>query len=448
MTPDLAHARELAREAVERTTSAGAVEAEAVVTASSTALTRFANNRVHQNVASEDLTVSVRAIVHTRVGVATTNRTSPEGLAACCEAAVEAARRAPEDPRFPGLPGPLPVDTPDRAVAATRAMDPGRRAETAAAIIEESSSRGLSAAGQVAVADEAAAVANSLGIDVAMPVTRCRATVLSMGPGGGSGWASFASRDASLLRPSELGAEAAALAERSAFPSDLAPGSYPVVLGPEAVGDLVQFIGWDGCSAKAVEEGRSFMSGRIGEKVMSAAVTIVDDATSSDSAGLTFDWEGVPKSRVPLIEKGVVRGPVTDSYWAAMTGRPDTGHALPAPNQWGPIPVDLEMSPGASTLEELVGAIDYGVYVTRFHYVNVEDPTRVTLTGMTRDGAFLIENGSVTNALRDLRFTQSVVEAFSGVEGVSAQRRLVGEDAFVLAPYVRLAAFAFTGRTE
>jgi PmbA protein len=448
MTPDLTHARALARDAVERTTSAGAAEAEAVVTASSTALTRFANNRVHQNVASEDLTVSVRAVVGTRVGVASTNRTSPAGLAACCAAAVEAARRAPEDPRFPGLPAPLPAETPDRAVASTRAMGPERRAEAAAAIVEASSSRGFRAAGQVAVADEAAAISNSLGVDVAMPVTRCRATVLSMAPGGGSGWASFVSRDASLLRPDELGAEAALLAERSGSPVDLTPGTYPVVLGPEAVSDLVQFIGWDGCSAKAVEEGRSFMTGRVGERVMSAAVTIVDDATSRDSAGLTFDWEGVPKSRVPLIERGVVRGPVTDSYWAAMTGRPNTGHALPAPNPWGPIPTDLEMSAGTATVEDLVGAVARGVYVTRFHYVNVEDPTRVTLTGMTRDGAFLIEGGRITRALRDLRFTQSVVEALSHVEGVTAERRLVGEDAFVLAPYVRLAGFAFTGRTE
>jgi PmbA protein len=281
-----------------------------------------------------------------------------------------------------------------------------------------------------------------------MPVTRCRATVLSAGEGGGSGWASFASRDASRLRPGELGAEAAARSASAATRVDLAPGTYPVVLGPEAVGDLIQFIAWDGCSAKAVEEGRSFMSGKSGERVMSENVTILDDATSPDSAGLTFDWEGVPKSRVTLVERGVVRGPVTDSYWAAMTGRPNTGHALPAPNPWGPVPVDMEMSPGTADVDDLVASIERGVYVTRFHYVNVEDPTRVTLTGMTRDGAFLIEHGRMTHALRDLRFTQSAIEALSRVDGVSAERRLVGEEAFVMAPTVLLAAFAFTGATE
>jgi PmbA protein len=156
----------------------------------------------------------------------------------------------------------------------------------------------------------------------------------------------------------------------------------------------------------------------------------------------------VPKSRVLFVERGVLRGPVTDSYWAAMTGRPNTGHALPAPNPWGPIPVDMEMSPGTSTVADLIASVDRGVYVTRFHYVNVEDPTRVTLTGMTRDGAFLIENGRMTHGLRDLRFTQSAVEALSHVGGVSAERRLVGEEAFVLAPHLLLEAFAFTGRTE
>ena len=148
------------------------------------------------------------------------------------------------------------------------------------------------------------------------------------------------------------------------------------------------------------------MSGNLGKQVMSEHVTIVDDALAPDALGLTFDFEGVPKRPVALVEDGVAVGPVTDSYWAAQTGRANTGHALPAPNRSGPMPLNLEMAAGDATLDELIGSVERGVYVTRFHYVNVEDPVPVTLTGMTRDGTFLIENGELTRPLKNLRFTQ------------------------------------------
>ena len=142
--------------------------------------------------------------------------------------------------------------------------------------------------------------------------------------------------------------------------------------------------------------------------------------------GLTFDYEGQPKTRVAMIDRGVAASPVTDSYWAAKTGRADTGHALPAPNPYGPMPSNVAMEPGDATLEELVGSVKRGVYVTRFHYVNFEDPITVLLTGMTRDGTFLIENGELTRPLKNLRFTQGAVEALAGCEGVTARAQVRG----------------------
>jgi PmbA protein len=438
----------LASRAVETALASGATEAEALVTASTSALTRFAHNRIHQNVATEDAGVSVRAVVGRRVGVASTNRTGKDALHACCEAATEAARRAPEDPDFPGLPAPAPAQTPDRAAQGTREFGPEARAAAAGAIVSQSAARGLTAAGKVAVSDDTVAVANSLGVSVAMPLTTCRVTVLSMGPDEGSGWASFAGRDAGELDAERLGDDAATLAVRSSGPADLDPGDYTVVLAPDAVADIAQFLGWYGCSAKAVAEGRSFMSGHIGERLMSESVTLCDDALALGSLGLTFDFEGQPKTRVALIDRGAPSTPVTDSYWAAKTGSANTGHALPAPNTFGPLPLDLSLAAGDATVEELISSVTRGVYVTRFHYVNIEDPIRATLTGMTRDGTFAIENGRLARPLRNLRFTQSAVEALAGVLGASAERRVVGEEGGALVPYLLLERFAFTGQTR
>ncbi len=442
MTPEAA--RELARKVVALT---HADEAEVLVAAESSALTRFANNRINQNVAEDNALVNVRAVMGTRIGVASTNRLDDASLAACCEAAVAAARIAPEDPSFPGLPLPEPVIEAVRASASVREFDAEARARAVAAIIEPSRARGLTAAGKVRVGTHVVAIANSHGIDVGMEVTGVQATVLSMGATG-SGWASYLSQGTEEFDPAAIGEEAADLAVRSANPTDLDPGTYPVVLGPEAVADIMDFLGFMGFSAKAYEEGRSFLSNELESQVMREWVNIVDDAISPHAMGLTFDYEGVPKMRVSLIEEGVALRPVTDSYWAHKSGFINSGHALPAPNSFGPLPLNLEMMPGDETLEQLIGRVKYGVYVTRFHYVNVEDPVPVTLTGMTRDGTFLIEDGKLTRPLKNLRFTQSAVEALYELEALTTERKFVGtEEGATLVPGVMLSAFTFTGQT-
>lgn len=443
MTPD--EARALAREVVGRT---AADEAEALVVAEHSALTRFANNRINQNVAEDNTLVSIRAVVGRRIGVSSTNRLDADALQACADAAVAAAHIAPEDPSFPGLPTPEPILQAGRASESTRTFDAEKRAAAVGDIVAASRELGLTAAGKVRVGENVVAVANSRGIDVGMAVTGAQATVLSMGETG-SGWAAFLGQDAAELDAAALGRQAADLAVRSANPTTLEPGSYPVVLGPDAVADIMDFLGYVGFSVKAYEEGRSFLSNHLDEQVMSEIVNIVDDAVSGHSLGLTFDYEGCPKRRVSIIEEGVATHPVTDSYWTGRSGWVNTGHALPAPNSYGPMPLNLELMGGDATLEELIGSVNRGVYVTRFHYVNVEDPIPVTLTGMTRDGTFLIEDGELTRPLKNLRFTQPMVEALEGCEGITAERRYVGTDeGSSLVPGILLASFAFTGQTS
>jgi PmbA protein len=448
MSRALDQVRELANRAVSLALREGAGEAEALADLSDEALTRFAGNRIHQNVASSDSRVSVRAVVGKRIGVAATNRTDEESLRACCAAAVDAAHHSPKDPAFPGLPEPHNMPATERVARATLDSTPETRAAQVAGIIEPSASRGLTAAGTLACTHEVLAVANSHGVDAAADYTTARATVLSMGERAGSGWASFSGRDLAALEPASLGETAASLAERSADPIDLAPGDYTVLLAPEAVADIVQFLGWFGCSAKAVEEGRSFMTGHIGERIVSPLITIVDDALGDDALGPRFDYEGMPTLRTPLIERGVAIGPVTDSYWAARTGRPNTGHALPAPNADGPLPLHIAMEAGDADVEEMIASVTRGIYVTRFHYTNIEDPVRAVLTGMTRDGTFLIEGGALARPVKNLRFTSPAIAALETTLAVSRHRQLVGESGTALVPYVLLERFTFTGQTS
>lgn len=449
MTLTIAQARELAAQVVAMCAPDGA---DAIVTSGSDALTRFAGDRIHQNVAVEDTTVSVRVAAGKRQGGASTNRLDHPSLSAMCAAARAAAANAPDDPSFRGLPEPAEWVRADRARASAVAFGPRERAQAAALLIAPSATEGcgrLSAAGTVQVSRQVLAIASSRGVDAFAETTGLSATVLSTSTGGGTGWASFAGAGSEGFDPEGLGRRAAELALAGDGPEPLAPGVYTVVLGPEAVGEMLAMVAYEGLSAKSLAEARSFMSDALGEQVMSAQVTLADDALSSEAIGPTFDYEGMPKRRVAMVDAGVARAAVTDSYWAARLRTTNTGHALPAPNAFGPYPVDLGLEPGTASLEELIAKVDRGVFVNRFWYVNVEDPRRVELTGMTRDGTFLIENGRLTTALRNQRFTQSAVDALRSVRGVTRERQRVGEPGeTVLAPAVLIDGFSFTGQTE
>ena len=446
MRPSLDDLRAVAERAV---SLAPADEAEALVIGVSSALTRFANNRIHQNVAEADTIVTVRALVGTRTGVSMTNRLDTASLERCACSAAEAASHAPEDPGFPGLPGPQPVPDVERSVLATRAFDEERRAAAARSIIGESRERGLVAAGTVAMRDAGVAIANSRGVDVAASTAEICATILSTGPDGASGWASAVLADAAAFDPVALGAGAADTAARSAGRHALDPGVYTVVLAPEAVAELLAFLGYLGFGAKAYAEGTSFLADAVGTQLTGESISVYDDALEPGMVGLPFDCEGQPKRRVPLITSGIACSPVTDSYYAHLLALPNTGHALPAPNAHGPLPLNLVMAEGTSPVQEMIASVERGVYVSRFHYVNVEDPMRAILTGMTRDGTFTIESGRLGAPLRNLRFTQDILEALRHVGAVGAGRRLVASEdgAATLAPALLLERWTFTGQT-
>lgn len=444
---DPAEALRLAERAIGLAEAAGATEAEALVVASDAALTRFANSEIHQNVATTDAFLNLRFVVGRRVAVASTDRTDDDALRALVDRAAAIAANVEEHPEWAGLPEAAPPEPLPAAYAAgTGDATPELRAAGARAVIGAADAAGVTAYGSFQTEVETFAVANSRGIRAAELRSSAQLLTVTMGPDDGTGYAERCAVDATAIDAEAIGREAAERARASARPVDLPPGDYPVVLEPYAVVDILDMLGYLGFSGLAVLEGRSFVEpGRV---VGSPLVTIVDDGRDPAGLPMGFDAEGVPKRRVPLIEAGVVREVVHDAHTAARAGVASTGHGLPAPNPYGPFPVNAVMAPGTASHEELVGGLDRGLLVTRFHYTNAVHGKRVIITGMTRDGTFLVEGGRIVGPVRNLRFTESYLDVLAAVDAVSAERICVrGFLGGSVVPALRASAFAFTGAT-
>jgi len=444
---DPAGALELAAEVTALATAAGATEAETLVFAGESALTRFANSEIHQNVSSAEVFVNLRFVKGKRIGVASSGATDHEGLRDLVTRAREIAANVDELEDWAGLPEaepPVPVEAAWSAGTAT--ATPELRAEGARAVIAACDDARVTAFGAFSTDTEAVAVANSKGIRAAEKRTQSQLLTVTMGPDGGTGYAERGSVDATAIDAAAVGREAAERARVSAHPVDIEAGDYPVVLHHYAVVDLLDMLGYLGFSARAVQEDRSFFEP--GKRIGSPLVTITDDGRNPDGLAAGFDAEGVPKQRVVLLDAGVCRDLVYDQATAARVGRRSTGHALPAPNPYGPFPINMAMAPGDATFDELVQGMDRGLLVTRFHYTNVVHGKRVVITGMTRDGTFLVESGRVIAPVRNLRFTMSYLDAIANVEAVSRERLCIrGMLGGSVVPSLRLSSFSFTGVT-
>src|SRR5215471_6669976 len=372
-----------------------AEQTEVVYVATESALTRFANNFIHQNVAESNHELRVRAIIGKRMGVATTNRLDDQSLQRLAEQALEIARLSPENPEFHSLPEPQPIVPAPGFSERTALYSPEARARSVGIIVQLAKERGFESAGAFSTETSQVAVASSLGIFAYEPRTQSECHAVVMADAQGSGYTQRLSTDATTINFEAMAREAVEKAQRSRNPIDLPIGEYPVVLDAYATADMLQNLIFMGLSATAVQEDRSFMNDQFGKQLISPLVTIYDDG--HDPAGLpeAFDYEGMPKQRVVMFDHGVANAVVYDSFTAFREGKPDTGHALPAPNPFGPLPLHTMMAAGHASLEELIRGVERGIYVTRFHYTNTVHPVKTLFTGMTRDGTFRIEQGEL-----------------------------------------------------
>ncbi len=424
-------------------------ETEAVLLVEDSALTRFANNVIHQNVAEVNTTVTLRVVLGKRVGVATTNDTSEAGLARAAENAQAIAKLQPENPDFPGLPQPLPFEPVAAFDAAAAGASAEWRARAVGAICKQAGSAHLNGAGALSTGSHELGVANSHGVMAYHALSHIDLTTVVMADSG-SGYANRSAWHLSDVDVEALGQDAVNGALRSRQPRAIEPGAYTVILMPYATLDMVSMLAYVGMGAQAVQESRSWMNDRIGQPLMSPDISIWDDGRDLAGLPVPFDFEGVPKRRVDIITAGVPQGPVYDtltaSHESAMTS---TGHALPAPNTFGPIPLHLVMGAGAATLDEMIRSTERGLLVSRFWYTRVVHPRDCVITGMTRDGLYLIEHGEVAYPVRNMRFTQGYVPALAGVESVGNELWTLGDElGAARVPALKLREFTFTGTTE
>jgi PmbA protein len=444
-------ALELAQRAL---SAAESDEAEVVVQSERSGFARFADSEVHQPTLIVNAVVQLRVVRDGRVGSALTNRVEPDALRELARRASEAADLAPPDPDFPGLTAPEPLPEVAGYDEDTAGLDAEQQAELAGRAIDAAGP--LAAYGFFTSATSELAVASSTGVAAHQAMTDATTLVIAAGDDV-SGYAERTTWKASAVEPESIGQEAEEKALRTRGAASLEPGRYAAVLEPYAIGELLQWFGWDSFSGLGILEERSALCDRIGEQIADPRVTIVDDPL--DPAGLpkAFDFEGVPKRVVPLIEEGVARGVVWDRTTAARAGdgTVSTGHAPPPPARvYGPMPTALSVAPGeAESVDELVELVGDGIYVTRLHYLGIVNPREGVITGMTRDGTFRIRDGRIAEPLVNLRFTVAVPDLLAEVPGLTRSRQLVNQSQFyderypqgVLCPAIATARFNVTG---
>jgi predicted Zn-dependent protease len=430
-------------------------EAEVTSSAGRSALTRFANSHIHQNVAVDHLDVRLRLVADGRLATAATGRVDDEGLARLVEDALDAARLRPPDRGWAGLAPSAAAPAVDRDDPATHRARPEQRTAVVADFV--AADPGLAAAGFCESAGNEVAFANSAGQSLLGRTSRAsldgihsvrprsRHSVRAGSGHGtttsdGAGWQ--ASPRLADLDGAWAGAVAAAKARRGAGAVELEPGRYEVVLEPACVADMLDFL-LDGFSAKAHAEGRSFV--HLGEPMLDPAVMLRDDATHPGTVGLAFDAEGTPKQPLDLVVGGIPTALLHDRRTARRAGAESTGHAVAGGESFGPYALNPVLAPGKRPPAELVASVARGLLVTDFWYTRILDPKTQVVTGLTRNGTFLVEGGEIVAAVHNLRFTQSYAEALApgNVLGIGSDLRLRSSGALV--PSLHLASWNFTG---
>jgi PmbA protein len=422
-------------------------ETEVEVNVTSDALTRFANNTIHQNVAEQSLVVSVRTVFDGRTARATTNKTDDDSLRRVVASSSMLAGSQPRNPDLLPMPGPQKYGKLSRYFENTAQATPADRARAVARVAKMAEENSQTAAGIFATGATQAAIVNSKGLFATHRQTRAEFSVTLL-ESDSSGWAKANSPDLAHIDPDALARSASEKAAASRHPREVASGSWTVILEPAAVLDLVGFLFYD-FAGTAVLDQRSCFNNRMGKRVLGENITLFDDVFDPLQSGPPFDGEGLPRQQVLLVDQGVPCNLVYARATAKKMKVKPTGHGLSLPNEWGEAPLNLVFSGGISSVDEMVRSTDRGILVTRLWYIREVDPYEKVLTGMTRDGTFLVEGGHVTGGIRNFRFNQGMLEMLSNVELLGPAVRSAGEEAFeMVVPAMKVHNFHFSEVTK
>lgn len=424
-----------------------AEETEVEVQFSTDALTRFANNTIHQNVAEQSLDISVRAVIDGRTARASTNKHDDESLRRAVETALSLAHNQPKNPDLPRMLGPQKYEKVPRYFGATAECSPQDRAKAVTRVCKMAEAKKQTAAGIFSSGAVREMLANSRGLRAEHRQTRSEFSVTILEEKS-SGWAKANSPDVRTIDPDALAFSASSKAAQSRHPREIAPGRYTAILEPAAVLDLVGFLYYD-FAGTAVYDKRSCFNDRIGKKILGENISLWDDVYHALQTGAPYDGEGVPKQRVALVERGVPKNLVYSRATAKKMKTKPTGHGFSLPNDYGEAPMNLVFAGGNDSVEKMVSSTERGVLVTRLWYIREVDPYEKVLTGMTRDGTFLIEGGKIAGGIRNFRFNQSVLEMLANVEMLGPAVRSAGEESFeMVVPAMKVGGFHFSEVTK
>ncbi|MCL4524427.1 MAG: TldD/PmbA family protein [Acidobacteria bacterium] len=422
-------------------------ETEITIDAGADALTRFANNTIHQHVAEEFLTISVRTVLDGRTARATTNKTDEESLRRVVAASTRIARSQPKSPGLLPMPGAQKYEKVKRWCEATATATPRERASAVARICRRAAHEKQTAAGTYSSGAARMLLTNSKGLIATYEQTRAEFSITVMEEKS-SGWAKASAADIRTLDVDALAARASQKAAASRAPRELAPGRYTAILEPAAALDMVGYLFYD-FAGTAVQDRRSCFNDRLGKKVLGDNITMWDDVTHEGQLGAPFDGEGMPRQKVLLVDRGVPRNLVYSRATAKKMKTRPTGHGLSLPNEWGEAPLNLVLEGGKSSLDEMISSTERGILVTRLWYIREVDPYEKVMTGMTRDGTFLVENGRIVGGIRNFRFNQSVLELLANADALGPAARASGEEASdMVIPAMRVQNFHFTEVTK
>ena len=422
-------------------------ETEVEIHMVSDALTRFANNTIHQNVAEQMLSVSVRTVLDGRTACATTNKTDDDSLRRAIETAKSLARSQPRNPDLLPMPGPQKYTKAARFFENTAYATPADRARAVARVAEIAEKKKQTSAGIFSTGVTQFAIVNTHGLFASHRQTRaeCSITILESDS---SGWAKSNSPDLAQIDPAAMARSASEKSAASRTPNEAASGRWTVILEPSAVLDLVGFLFYD-FSATAIADQRSCFTKRMGKRILGENISLHDDAYHPLQSGAPFDGEGIPRQKILLVDKGVPKNLVYSRATAKKMKKKPTGHGFSLPNDMGEAPVNLVFGGGNSSIDEMVRSTERGILVTRLWYIRDVDPYEKVLTGMTRDGTFLVQDGKIAGGIQNFRFNQSVLEMLSNVEMMGPAVRAAGEESFeMVVPAMKVRNFHFSEVTK
>ena len=449
-------------------------EVEVLFSGGRFALTRFANNIIHQNVADENHVVSVRTVFGGMTARATTNKFDDESLRQVVRSSESLAEVQHPDPDLlpmpsenepaglrPGLTGEAPVPTrvvPSRCFEQTAGITPELRAEGVSKIVGVADRHRLTTAGVFSSGEWIDGIFNSRGLSRWHTQTSAEVSITMLADS--SGWQKANSPDVAHLDPLRLAETAAQKAVETAHPREFPAGKYTVILEPAAVLDIVGFMFWD-YSGMAILDQRSFLTGRIGSRLFGDNITIIDDVAHPLQSGSPFDGEGMIRRTIPLVENGIIKRVVYARATAERMKKSEyrekagpiepTGHGFPLPNEMGEMPLNIvfALAGNPQTIEQMIASTERGILVTRLWYIREVEPFEKVLTGMTRDGTFLVENGRLQGGVRNFRFNESLIHMLSNVEAMSVPVRACGEESFdMVVPAMKVKEFNFTEVTK